>query len=182
MFDFSFSSIISHHGFPLDIMPEGDGMMKERIDRFALVNILQQTFKHNQDNKVLEFADDLASISSGWWLEQQGHPNLKKSSRVFTNLIEFILSAYSTHRASLRLKFKALVLRMGYGGSHGIETVGASVLAANQAVHHLAKYGGEIWQRDLQVTFNRGHITQEWLQDLLVVRLDTRVDHSFRIF
>lgn len=142
--------------------------MKERLDRFCLIELLLQSFHYNQDGRVLKLGYDLAEMPAGWWLHPHGSPCMNKAFMIFKDLIGFVVSAYQRHL--FRSKITILGYLLNQPGSYGIEDIGASVLVAHQAAYHIAQYVGNNWTSHIKQAYSKGKIHVAWLHDLLPTR------------
>lgn len=146
------------------------GILGERLDRFALANILIQSFKHSQDERVMKFADHLTALPAGWWLQEPDHPSLSAAFDLLGQLTNYILSFYEDCKSGLVLTVAVLALPRSKGCDMVISAEIESILTANQATHHLIKYGGQGWASSLPQTSKKANIPHAWFHELAISR------------
>lgn len=149
--------------------------MAERLDRFTLANILHESSEMNQNEEVSNMSKNLSKIPSRWWINPQRFPDnawtcLKKA-------IDFVIKAYGTHRTAEKERPMRLLKKLP--SNYGIKGYEASVLAAHQAAHHLAEYGGSNWRQFLQKSYEKGGIRDCWLKGVYIANRRIYLEKSF---
>lgn len=144
------------------INAEDRGQMAERLDRFTWVNILQESFKWNQDEAVSELANILSEIPQGWWIDSS--LSLEKAWIAFRKAVQYVISVHRLHKDAVWWRFYSLVWKIP--PNHSIEGYESSVLAAHQAAHDLASHGGSQWISFLSNSYEESGVKKCWLEDI----------------
>lgn len=159
---------------------KGEVKMRERIDRFALSNVLHASIPV-QGHRMEMVAETLCQLPAGWWLLPSESQSTWTAWKLLDQAINFVISAHEKNKRRLlcsRIFFK---IQIPYPGCYGIEDIGASVLIGNQISYHISSYGGERWKNYLHNSFVHGKITTEWLDGLLAVRTRTDINTPLSI-
>lgn len=144
------------------VTSEDRRQMAEALDRFTLANILHDSAQINKDEEVSRIANDLSNIPQGWWIQPRPFP--ANSWRMLYEMVNFVIKAYRTHKLALDQKFWRLIKNPA--ANLGIKGYEASILAENQAAHHISHYGGSDRTQFLDKAYEEGRVKVSWLKKL----------------
>lgn len=141
--------------------------MKERLDRFTLVNLLYKT-PHKPKNMSLshryyDFDVQLSELPTRWWLSIHTEPHIKETVwRLFNEMVDYVISIHQDHL----YRQQTFDNNGEFPFSHGIQTDGPSALLANQAAHHIAEYVRSNWNDHIDDCYRTHNLPQSWLNGL----------------
>lgn len=142
--------------------------MKERLDRFVLVNLLLKEAQKTKELKSIwsapqdHFAQRFSKLPTSWWLLIRKEPDtIQRDLSLLNEIIRYVISMHKAH-IKWRDTYPAVVINPSYG----IEPYVASVLLADKAAHHIARYGGADWEDHIETRYRVEHVPENWLSSL----------------